>query len=237
VVALNVRQNWEYLQTDADANNPDSVAKILANGVPDVHIAEVIESEFVTKGQKALVLCGTQHAFTRYVSAQYAKNAKASNLGDTRRAGNIVYDRISSRAFAISLHAPWPDVTQKIGFGYPVGGAIDVMIDALPPAHRSGGWNTAGTPLGALSIKGSVYEDGAQTGTLADLFDGYIVMGPIVGYTFVTPIKDFVNDSNLDTALKHYPGVKASAPKTAEAINKSIAAELDSFAGAFAQFR
>ena len=192
IVGLNVHQNWEYLTTQKDLADPATVAKIFAPGVPDGHIADVIDREFTRTGEKALVFCGSQHIFTRFHSQAYEKNAAAMKLSETRRAGNIVYSRIGARVFSISIHAPWPDPGQKTGLAYPVGGAIDALIEALPPEKRSAGWNTAGTPLGALPLGRSPYAEGAATGTLADLFDGYIVQGPISGYTMVTPIRDFI---------------------------------------------
>jgi hypothetical protein len=237
IVGLNVRQDWEYLKTQDDLGNPKIVASIFAQGVPDAHIAEVIDREFTRTGEKALVFCGTQHIFTRYRSRAYQKNAAEMKLPETRRAGNIVYERIGARVFAISIHAPWPDPTQKTGLSYPVDGAIDALIDALPPEKRSAGWDTAGTPLGALPLGRSSYADGAQTGTLADLFDGYIVQGPIAGYTMVTPIRDFIRPADAERAGREFPGVKPASPPTVEQLNQTITDDVDSLAKALAQFK
>jgi hypothetical protein len=141
IVALNVRQNWEYLTDQKDLTDPAVVARIFSNGVPEAHMADVIDREFTRAGQKALVFCGTQHIFTRYRSQAYEKNAAEMKLPETRRMGNIVYDRIGGRVFSISLHAPWPDETQKSGLTWAASGAIDALIDALPPDKRSGGWD------------------------------------------------------------------------------------------------
>jgi len=237
VVGLNVRQNWEYLKTQNDVNNAKTVASIMGNGIPDAHIAEVIDREFVQKGQKALIYCGTQHVFTRYHSKAYEKNAADMKLSETRRAGNIVYDRIGARAFAITLHEPWPDPSQKSGLSYPAGGAIDALIDALPQDKKSAGWDTAGTPLGALSIQNSGYADGTTAATLADLFDGYIIQGPIALYTTVTPIKDFIQPQDVDRANKYFPGAKPAKAMTGEELNQSIADDLDQLAKTIAQFK
>jgi hypothetical protein len=135
----------------------------------------------------------------------------------------------------IALHAPWPDATAKNGLGYPVGGAIDAVIDGLPDDKKSGGWDTTGTPLGALSIKGSTYATDAAT-TLADLFDGYIVQGPIRRYTAVTPIDDFITAQNADRAEKNFPGVKP-AVMTQKQVQASIVQDVDMLQKALSQFR
>ena len=115
IIGLNVHQNWELLKEQKDLENPSIVAHIFASGVPDAHMADVIDREFTRRSEKALVFCGTQHIFTRYRSRAYEKNAAAMKLPETRRTGNIVYQRIGGRVFAISLHAPWPDATRKMG--------------------------------------------------------------------------------------------------------------------------
>jgi hypothetical protein len=237
IVGLNVHQNWEYLKTQKDLENPEVVARIFANGVPDVHMADVIDREFTRAGEKALVFCSMQHIFTRYRSGAYEKNAAAMKLAETRRAGNIVYQRIGGRVFSISLHAPWPDLTQKTGLGYPVDGAVDALVDALPAARRNAGWDTAGTPLGALSLAHSSYAEGGTAGTLADLFDGYIVQGPIAAYQMVTPIRDFVTPATAERAGREFPGVKPAAPPTAEQLNQTIVDDVEALAKVLAQFK
>jgi hypothetical protein len=236
IVGVNVRQHWELLKNDKDLSDPATVARIMQDGIPDAHIAQVIEAVIANKGEKILVYCGTQHIFTHYHSKEYEKNAADMKLSETRRAGNIVYDAIGARAFNISLHAPWPEKGQKSGLGFPAGGAIDALIDALPADKKSAGWNTAGTPLGAISITNSSYANGAAGMTLADLFDGYIVQGPLASYTVVTPIKDFVRPEDAEKAARDFPGVKSSAPSVAQ-VNQAIADDVQSIEKILAQFK
>ena len=237
IVGLNVRRNWEYLKTEKDMADPAVVARIFANGVPEAHMADVIDQEFTRTRQKALVFCGTPHIFTRYRSPAYEKSAAEMKLPETRLMGNIVYDRIGSRSFSISLHAPWPDETQKSRLNYAADGAIDALIDALPPDKRSGGWDLDGTPLGAVSLGRGPYSEAGKHGTLGDLFDGYIVQGPIAGYAMVTPIPDFVRAADAPAAGREFPGIKPSSPPTAEQLNQAIADDLQSLAKALSQFK
>jgi hypothetical protein len=136
VVGLNVRQYWEYFKSNKDLADPQIVARIFARGVPDAHMAEVIEKEFLQKGEKALVYCGTQHIFTRYRSREYEKNAAEMKLAETRRAGTIMAEKIGARAFCISLHAPWPDRKQGNGLAWAADGIIDALMAPPPPRPR-----------------------------------------------------------------------------------------------------
>ncbi len=234
VVALNVRQYWEFLKNSKDLGDPQVLAKVNAGGVPDAHMAEVIDREFIRKGEKALVYCGTPHIFTRYHSKEYEKNIAEMKLPETRLAGNIIHEKIGARAFCISLHAPWPD--KRNGLAYPAEGVIDSLIAALPAEKRNAGWDTAGTPLGALPIKTGFYPEGATGMTLADLFDGYIIQGPIAEYTTVTPIKDFVRPEDADRAARDFPGVKTRPPTVAQ-VNQSIEEDLQTVGKLLASFK
>jgi hypothetical protein len=236
VVGLNVRQHWENLKSERDMNDPKVVARIFSDGVPDANMAVVIDREFIQKGEKALVYCGTQHIFTRYRSSEYEKNAAEMKLAEVRRAGNIVYAKIGARAFCISLHAPWPDRAQQSRLAYPAGGAVDALIGALPPDRKSGGWNTEGNPLGALPVKTSDYAIGTTGLTLSGLFDGYVVQGPMVQYTTVTPIRDFVRPEDVERASREFPGAK-SAPLTLEQLNQSISDDVQSMGKMLAAFK
>ncbi len=231
-----MRLNWEPLRSEKDMRDPAVVAKIYAAGTPDAHMAAVIGSQFVEKGVKALIFCGRQHIFTRFHSKDYERYVTAMHLSETRLAAAIVHDRIGTRAFSICLHAPWPDASQKTGLGYAAGGVIDALIAMLPPEQRSAGWDLAGTPLGRIPVKSGAYAEGAPGLTLADLYDGYIVQGPLEGYSLVTPIKDFVRPEDGDRAGKGYPGIK-TAPPSAQQVNESISDEIQNLKNVLAQFK
>jgi len=236
VVGLNLRQNWEALKSEKDLADPETVAKVLAYGVPDANMAEVIDREFVRRGEKALVYCSIQHAFTRYRSAEYEKNAASMKLPETRRAGNIVYAAIGSRAFTISLHSPWPDKGEQSGFSFPVDGSIDALIDALPEGRKSAGWNTEGTPLGRLPVRPGTYAAEGQEMTLSELCNGYIVQGPIAEYQPVTPIVGFVRPEDAEKASRNFPGSKQGT-MTADQVNKLIVDDAEAMRKLFVQFR
>lgn len=208
IVGLGVRSNWELITTEKDAENAEVLRKVLANGIPDEHMASVIQREFLDRGVKALVYCSLQHAFTRYRNTEYEKTMQDKGFTETRRAGNILYDRAGSRVATLVLHAPWPDRTAQTGLAYPVDGAIDSVLLALPAERRAAGWDTAGTPIGGLAIVTSQYAPARGTLTLADFCDGYIATGPITTLHAATAIADFVPADQSDYAARNFPGPK-----------------------------
>jgi hypothetical protein len=228
IVALNVRYLYEFLKTQNDVNDVEAIKKVTANGVTDAFMADVIRREFTEKKEKALVYCGMQHASTRFMDTQYAKNASDKKLADTRRTAEIVRERIGPRAFTVLLHGPWPDEKSVVGLSYPVAGAIDALIDALTLDKKTAGFDTVGTPFGALPVKSGWWAVNHPSLTLADICDGYIVMGPIIGYHAVTPISGFITDRDAEYAVKNFPAPK-QPDLTAEKLNGFIAEDTAAF--------
>jgi hypothetical protein len=236
IVGLGVRQNWEYLKSERDLQNAETLHRILANGIPDEHMALVIQREFLDRGEKALVYCSLQHAFTRYRSTEYEKNMREKGFAETRRAGNILYDRYGGRIATLALHAPWPDASVQTGLAWPAGGAIDALLLALPPEKQAAGWDTAGTPIGALAISSGEYATGHENLTLAGLCDGYVATGPLTSLHAATAIADFVPEDAAEYAMKNFPGVRP-AKLDVKAINGSIAQEAQALEQTLRRFK
>lgn len=228
IVGLNVRYFYEFLVTQKDVNDAETLKKVLANGISDDFMADVIRKEFTVKKEKALVYCSMQHASVRFRDTQYTKNVKEKQFADSRRTAETVFERIGTRAGTVLLHGPWPDERSATGFSYPVGGAVDSLIDALPTEKKLAGFNTVGTPFGVLKIKSGWWSTEHPSLTLGDICDGYIILGPITAYRAVTPISGFITDKDSDYAIKNFPGIK-EAGLTAEKINGYIAEDAAEF--------
>ncbi len=236
IVALNVRQNWEYVKAERDMTDPETVRKILANGVPDAFMAQVILREIAARGEKALIFCNMQHAFTRYREREYERNAAARGFPETRRTGNIVREAVGDRAFTILLHAPWPDRRSPNGLSYPAEGVLDALMDALPPDLQSAGFDTGGSPFGELPLRTGSLAEGYQGLTLSGVCDGYVLQGPIAKYTTVTPIEGFVPEGEGDYAVKNFPGPKPPGLTVAQ-VNQSIPDDVKSVDAALRQMQ
>ncbi len=228
IVGLNVFTHYEYLQTEKDAENIEVLKKILSEGVSDAYMADVIQREFTDKKEKALVYCSMQHASVRFKDTQYAKNATDKKLSETRRTAEITGERIGSRAGTVLLHGPWLDSASMVGVSYPVNGAMDALIDALPADKKTAGFSVTGTPFASLEVKSGWWATDHPSLTLGDICDGYIIMGPIADYKAVTPIKDFISKADEQYAVTNFPGAKEK-DLSAEKINGYIAQETTAF--------
>ena len=206
IVGLNVRQYWEFFQSEKDMKKPEVLQAVFADGVPDVHMAEVVAREFLNKGEKALVFTSLQHAFTDHVVQDYAENAEEMGLDDTRRLGRIIHEKAGDRVGTIIMHAPWPNDRAQFLAVHPMDAVLEKLVDSLDEERYYFGFFTADTPFGELGAGRNDFTKGYAKLTLADMCDGYIVTGPIGDYLPVTPIPDFINDNNLPYTIQNFPG-------------------------------
>jgi hypothetical protein len=199
IVGLNARADWSQLTTSNEslANLPEKL-RVWPEGSGDTVMGRVILTEFVDKGQKALVYMGRNHAQTRYSG----EGSFWAHLATPARAGRIVYQKIGDRACTILLHAPWP---QRIGgdWALPVEGVIDTVLTRT--AAYPTGFDMRGTPFGPLPDQDCRYADGHEPFTLQDFCDGYIFLKPLSQYEMVTADESFINAGNLHEAISQLP--------------------------------
>ena len=74
-------------------------------------------------------------------------------------------------------------------------------IADLPEDRQRLGFGLGGTPAGKLPITNEIYSSGYEELTLEGYADGYVILGKISDYTAVTPITDFITESNHSAAL------------------------------------
>ncbi len=225
VVGLNVAENWQYIKTKQDASNPAVLHKVFANGIPDEHMASLIEKRFVAAGEKALIYLNTRSAFTRYESPGYSDSMRKMGFTQTQRVGNIIYDKIGQRSFTILLHQPWPSSKNQSGETYPVDGVIDNVIARLPPDRREAGFDVEGTVFAGLRLGNSDFSAKDSSTTFGNVCDGYVIQGRLSDYRPVAPIPDFINQENLQTALREFPGPKVENLEPSN-LNQFIASNL-----------
>jgi hypothetical protein len=101
---------------------------------------------------------------------------------------------------------------------------------------KEAGYDTAGTPLGALPVTSASYLSGYKSLTLSDLCDGYVIQGPLADYQVVTPIVDFVPADRAEQAIRNFPGVKPPS-LTLNGVNQAIVEDVKAVDGALAPFR
>ncbi len=210
IVGLNIRQNWELIESERDLKKPEIVAQLFANGVPEVAMAEVIIKEFIQKREKALIYTSIHRAFTDFETVHYTESAEETGLSDTRRTGNIIFDEIGDKSATVLMHGPWPYEKAQLLSVFPANGVFDTLLDELPADRQQLGLMVSGTELADIAIGRSDFAYKHDKLTLSDVCDGYILTGPIIEYKVVTPIPAFITPVNIAEAIRNFPGPKVT---------------------------
>jgi hypothetical protein len=220
ILGLNNAPDWRHIKTPEDRDK-GSVMSLVWHGETEEDWAKVLLDVVVARGEKALVYCGSHHAFTEYRQPIVA-NGKFIRFGDVR-VGNHVYQKIGKRTCTIKLHAPWNSAQ---GYDRPpvlaADGYIDAVLAGLEPRYQRAGFDLTGTPFGTLPGETSIYTFGYDHFTLDTIYDGYICQGPLSAYQGVSPIRDFINAGNLEEARAQSPNPTMRTRGAAE-LNEAIA--------------
>jgi hypothetical protein len=203
ILGLGNSPDWSFVKTQDDRDKGEVMRKVW-HGETEEDWAKVLLDVVISQGEKALVYCGIHHAFTEY-RQPIAVDGKFIRFGDVR-VGNYIFQKVGKRTITICLHAPWVNAN-----GYdkplvlPADGYIDTLLNQIEPEYQRVGFDLKGTPFGKLPGETSLYKFGYDHFTLETIYDGYICQGPLSSYKGVTPIKDFVNERNLQEARAQSP--------------------------------
>jgi hypothetical protein len=224
ILGLNNSPDWSIVKTPEDRDKYEVMSKVW-HGETEEDWAKVLIDLVIAKGEKALVYCGIHHAFTEY-KQPIAVNGKFIRFGDTR-VGNVIFQKIGTRAITIYLHAPWVSAE---GYDKPsvrsVDGYIDAVLGELDPKYQRVGFDVKGTPFGNLPGETSIYKFGYDHFTLGTIYDGYVCQGPLSAYQGVTSIKDFINEDNVEEARAQSPN-PSMRKVSADDFNDGIAQDAD----------
>lgn len=196
---LNMSYRYDWSEYDGSvARTPEIDAKIFPRGAPDVFRAGLVARAILDRpGEKAVVLTGTVHAFTRFRPSWPAGDGTCVT-GDAGL-GNLLHERYPGRVLAVALHHPMPaaDGTPS----QPAGGALESL------AEEQGfgvGIDLVGTPEGSLPVVADAGPCREGT-TMGDVYDGYLVLAPFDRLDGCTIDDAFLTDADWPTAYLQYP--------------------------------
>lgn len=165
-------------------------------------MADVIIKEFIDKGEKALIYCGINHAYTKYKQPYFYSDNDQQLVGlFNERMGNIIYDKIGERSMTIFLHSPWPSRDNFSEYVYPVDGIIDSLMLNIDEKYKPVGFDVKGTPFENLPGNSSFWQHGYGEFNLSVYCDGYIYMKSLSEYEGVEVAPGFINQENRIEAI------------------------------------
>ncbi len=182
---------------------PETLRQVFPRGMVDQFRAERIAREVLDKGQKALVLTGTLHAFTRFAAGQTQSDGDGFCQRTANALGNRLHAAYGSRITNVMLHQSLPALPgRRAVFEQPGDGAVERIM--RQNGNRPAGFDLRGAPMGSIRDY-SYYGICDRDFTLADLFDGYIFLVPFKDLRAATPDAGFVDEANLARAIEQFP--------------------------------
>lgn len=182
---------------------PETLRRVFPRGMVDQFRADRIAREVLDKGQKALVLTGTLHAFTRFAAGQTQSDGDGFCLRTANALGNRLHAAYGSRITNVMLHQALPALPgRRDVFEQPGDGAVERIMRLN--GNRPAGFDLRGAPMGSIRDY-SYYGICDRDFTLADLFDGYIFLAPFRDLRAATPDAGFVDEANLARAIEQFP--------------------------------
>lgn len=182
---------------------PQTMKRVFWRGAIEQFRADVISREVLDRGEKALVLTGTIHAFTRFSIPATRSDADGFCEPTANGLGNRLYRTYGARVTNVMFHQSLLALPgQSRAFEQPGGGAVEQIMHL--DGNRSVGFDLRGTPMGTIPDY-SYYALCDRDLTLGDLFDGYIFLVPFSHARAATPDADFIDQTNIDQVVQQYP--------------------------------
>lgn len=182
---------------------PETLRHVFPRGMVDQFRAERIAREVLDKGQKALVLTGTVHAFTRFAAGQTQSDGDGFCQRTASALGNRLHAAYGTRIANVMLHQSLPALPgRRDAFEQPGDGAVELIMRLN--GNRPVGFDLRHAPMGSIRDY-SYYGICDRDFVLADLFDGYIFLAAFKDLRAATPDAGFVDDANLARAIEQFP--------------------------------
>jgi hypothetical protein len=175
IINLSYQYDWSGYNKD-DVRTDEVMAKIFPKGTPDQYRANIVEKEVIAKKQKALLLVGTPHAFTKYGYCYYDFLKDNFLRCDSDWLGQRLLQRYPNKVFNILLHQPFGNMPGKTPWLISPGNGMVEQVMTLNN-NKPVGFDLAETPMGKIPDN-SRNAIGFRDFTLGKLFDGHIFLAP-----------------------------------------------------------
>lgn len=184
ILNLSYQYDWSGFKK-GDVRTDEVMKRIFPKGTPDQYRGTIVDKEVMSKKQKALLLVGTPHAYTRYSSCHYDFLKDNFIRCDSDWLGQRLLRNYPGKVFNILLHQPFPNNAGSTPWLVSPGGGMVEQIMALN-ANKPVGFDLSNTPLGRIPDD-SHLALGYKDFTLGQYFDGYLFLAPfheLKGCTF-----------------------------------------------------
>ncbi|MDP4201819.1 MAG: ChaN family lipoprotein [Bacteroidota bacterium] len=229
IVNLSYQYDWSKYSSD---QTPETMQKVFHKGVPDKFRAERIESEIISKHEKALIFVGSVHAFTKFkMGVPYSTTVLSMNSDDFRYKHDFIYyddgflgnrllRKYPDKTFNILLHCALFSIPgEKTSDVSPANGQIEQIMKLMN--YKPMGFDLGNSPIGKLHDS-STYSQGYTNFTIGQMFDGYIFLKPFDQMTGCTVDSLFFNNRKWEDVQIQIPDPNWFAPKSMQEFKDKI---------------
>ena len=200
IVALDYDIDIEAVTDNADLLSPYAWEHLRPRGPASKHMADVLLTEFVRHGHKALVLTKTGNALTRMRRRPHPTMDQIDTQivdGKVVGCGNYVYSAIADRAATVLLHQPLTADGEHGLFTLPVDGYLDAAFAHTNNPHFPVAFDVSSGSIGRLPCATSI-----DNGDISQLCNGWIFLERPKDVRGPTPLRGLVDETNIAEARK-----------------------------------
>ena len=200
IVALDYDIDIEAVTDNADLLSPYAWEHLRPRGPASKHMADVLLTEFVRHGHKALVLTKTGNALTRMRRRPHPTMDQIDKKivdGKVVGCGNYVYSSIADRAATVLLHQPLTADGEHGLFTLPADGYLDAAFAHTNNPHFPVAFDVSSGSIGRLPCATSI-----DNGDISQLCNGWIFLERPKDVRGPTPLRGLVDETNIAEARK-----------------------------------
>ena len=200
IVALDYDIDIEAVTDNADLLSPYAWEHLRPRGPASKHMADVLLTEFVRHGHKALVLTKTGNALTRMRRRPHPTMDQIDTQivdGKVVGCGNYVYSAIADRAATVLLHQPLTADGEHGLFTLPADGYLDGAFAHTNNRHFPVAFDVSSGSIGRLPCATSI-----DNGDISQLCNGWIFLERPKDVRGPTPLRGLVDETNIAEARK-----------------------------------
>ena len=200
IVALDYDIDIEAVTDNADLLSPYAWEHLRPRGPASKHMADVLLTEFVRHGHKALVLTKTGNALTRMRRRPHPTMDQIDTQivdGKVVGCGNYVYSAIADRAATVLLHQPLTADGEHGLFTLPADGYLDAAFAHTNNRHFPVAFDVSSGSIGRLPCATSI-----DNGDISQLSNGWIFLERPKDVRGPTPLRGLVDETNIAEARK-----------------------------------
>ena len=200
IVALDYDIDIEAVTDNADLLSPYAWEHLRPRGPASKHMADVLLTEFVRHGHKALVLTKTGNALTRMRRRPHPTMDQIDTQivdGKVVGCGNYVYSAIADRAATVLLHQPLTVDGEHGLFTLPADGYLDAAFARTNNPHFPVAFDVSSGSIGRLPCATSI-----DNGDISQLCNGWIFLERPKDVRGPTPLRGLVDETNIAEARK-----------------------------------